>query len=121
VEDQESNMKDKNTREKFFLKYLLGFQFLTYFFISGCIFLIIFIYPLINDYLNNGYSSITEKYQNKTFSLNFVDSLNVVFADWKTYLNPLSNFFIRFFLAAAIFSFFFEKTKKCFIDFKKIK
>ena len=35
--------------------------------------------------------------------------------------NPLSNFFIRFFLAAAIFSVFFEKTKKCFIDFKKIK
>jgi hypothetical protein len=114
-------MTNKNSREKIFFKYLLGFQFLSYFFISSSIFVIIFIYPLINDYLSNGYSSITEKYQNKTFSLNFVDALNVVFADWKTYLNPLSNFFIRFFLAAAIFSVFFEKTKKCFIDFKKIK
>tara|TARA_B110000305_G_C18862828_1_gene369521 strand:+ start:164 stop:508 length:345 start_codon:yes stop_codon:yes gene_type:complete len=114
-------MTNKNARETLFLKYLLGFQFLSYFFISSCIFLVIFIYPLINDFLSNGFSSITDKYVDKVFSNNYMGALNVVFADWKTYLNPLSNFFIRFFLAAAIFSIFFEKTKKCFIDFKKIK
>ena len=114
-------MTNRISRERIFLKYLLGFQFLSYFLISSSIFLVIFIYPLINDYLSNGYSSITEKYQNKIFSINFVDALKVVFTDWKTYLNPLSNFFIRFFLAAAIFSVFFEKTKKSFNDFRKIK
>ena len=114
-------MVDKVNREKFFLKYLLGFQFLTYLFISCCIFGVIFIYPLITDYLANGYSSITEKYDNKIFSSNFKDALNIVLTDWKKHLNPLSNFFIRFFLAAALFSIFYEKTKKSLIEFKKMK
>ena len=92
-----------------------------YFFISCCIFILIFIHPLINDYMINGYSSITEKYDNKIFASNLKDALNVVLIDWKNYLNPLSNFFIRFYIAAAIFSIFFEKTKKCFKDFSKVK
>ena len=114
-------MINKNYKKKFFLKYLLGFQFLIYFFITCCIFTVIFIYPLINDYLINGYSSITEKYENKIFSSNFKGALNIVLADWKNHLNPLSNFFIRFFLAAAIFNIFYEQTKKSFMEFKKMK
>jgi hypothetical protein len=114
-------MINKNNKEKVFLKYLLGFQFLIYLFITCCIFILVFIWPLINDYMINGYSSITEKYDNKIFASNFKDALNVVLMDWKNYLNPLSNFFIRFFIAAAILSTFLEKTKKCFNDFRNIK
>ena len=114
-------MINKENRQVVFLKLLLGFQFILYFLITSFIFAIIFVYPLINDYLINGYTSITDKYNDKIFSNNFEEAINIVLDDWKNYLNPLSNYFIRFFLAASFFSLFYEKTKKCLIEFKKIK
>ena len=114
-------MINKKNRQIIFLKYLLGFRLILYFLITSCIFATIFIYPVINDYLINEYSSITGKYDNKIFSSNFKEAINIVMGDWKNYLNPLSNYFIRFFLAAVFFSLFYEKTKKCLIEYKKIK
>ena len=111
----------KKSREQKFLKYLLTFQFLIYLLISVALFYFFFVYPLINDFLVNGYTTITEKYNSKIFSNNFFDAVNIVFNDWKIYLNPFSNFFIRFFFAAAIFGAFYEQTIKSYNELKKIK
>ena len=111
----------KESREQKFLKYLLTFRFLIYLLLSVALFYFFFVYPLINDFLVNGYTTITEKYNSKIFSNNFFDAVNIVFSDWKIHLNPFSNFFIRFFFAAAIFGAFYEQTVKSYNELKKIK
>lgn len=107
-----------NSNEKLYLKYLYVFQFYIYLFVTIVVFFIFFIYPIFLEIINNRYTLYNNISDNYSDTIN--DALVKIQNNWLKLINPFSNVFIRFFLAASIFYALLEKTQKSYKELKKI-
>ena len=101
-------MENQNKIEKSVLK----FQFIIYFLSCLILFVLLYVAPVIFDFKINGYNSLlNENYLLESFVQTPSEALNKLKENWTKYINPFSNYLVRFFIFTAIFGAIFEITK----------
>jgi len=99
-------------------KMMLRFQFSIYFLSCVLLFILLYVGPIIIDYNINGYSSLLDQKDLSKFAHTPLEALNLLSKNWLEYINPLSNYLVRFFIFTAIFGALFEVTRH---SYKKLR
>ena len=99
-------------------KTMLRFQFSVYFLSCVLLFILLYVGPVIIDYNINGYSSLLDQKDLSKFARTPLEAINLLSRNWLEYMNPFSNYLVRFFIFTAIFGAIFEVTR---YSYKKLK
>ena len=99
-------------------KSMLRFQYSIYFLSCVLLFILLYVGPVIIDYNINGYSSLLAQKDLSKFAQTPFEALSLLTENWFEYINPFSNYLVRFFIFTAVFGALFEVTKH---SYKKLK
>ena len=91
---------------------ILRFQFIIYFLCCCLLFILLYVAPVIIDYNINGFESLlNQNYLLEAFVQTPSEALIKLKTNWINYINPFSNYLVRFFILTAVFGAVFEITK----------
>ena len=98
--------------EKKFEKSILKFQFIVYSLSCCLLFILLYIVPIIIDFKINGYTSLLDQKDSlRSFAETPSEAFDYLLKNWLDYINPFSNYLVRFFIFTAIFGGVFELTR----------
>ena len=82
------------------------------------LFILLYIVPIIIDFKINGYTSLLDqKDALRSFAETPSEAIDYLLKNWLVYINPFSNYLVRFFIFTAIFGGIFELTR---LSYKKL-